>query len=71
MVLNKIPYGAFEIYFMGIRLFSKRLSKTWPDVEEFVTYFKKVFEAYKNGEDIIKYEYRPFMLTAFKKINRP
>lgn len=28
---NYIPIGAMEVYFMGVRLFSKKLCNKWPN----------------------------------------
>ncbi len=57
MILSKIPFGAFEIYFMGVRLFSKNLSKNWPNVDDFVEKFNRILRDYNDGGNIQKYEF--------------
>ena len=55
-MIEKIPLelGAFEVYFMGIRLFSKLKSGKWPNIDMVAEKCKQVYEAYNvnSGNDL-------------------
>ena len=53
----KTPRGAFEIYFMGIRLYSKLLTNQWPSSSAIANKCKRIYEDYVNGQDISHYEF--------------
>ena len=48
--------GAFECYFMGVRLYSKLQSNIWPSVKMLSQKCKECYEAYTKGEDIQDFE---------------
>ena len=56
-VLSVIPVGAFEVYFMGVKLYSKIESKKWPDVPKLIEKCKFVYIEFISGKDISEYEF--------------
>ena len=50
------PLGACEVYFMGVRLFSKLQSNVWPSANLLKDKCLAVYEAYMRDEDISEYE---------------
>ena len=48
--------GAFECYFMGVRLYSKLQSNIWPSVKLLVSKCKEVYDSYTTGGDIEEFE---------------
>ena len=45
-----------EVFFMGVRLYSKLQSNTWPNVTMFAQKAKAAYDAYVGGEDIEEFE---------------
>ena len=52
------PRGAFEVYFMGVRLYSKLLTHQWPNRTLLASKGARIYEDYVNGEDIAGYEFQ-------------
>jgi hypothetical protein len=48
--------GAFEIYFMGVRIYSKKQSNIWPSIPMVVEKCIKAHADFVSGEDISVYE---------------
>lgn len=48
--------GAFEVYFMGVRLYSKIQSNKWPNTKLLGQKCKRAYDAYIAGEDIEEFE---------------
>ena len=53
----KTPRGAFEVYFMGVRLYSKLLTNQWPNSSALAAKCARVYADYVNDEDISGYEF--------------
>ena len=54
--LGNFLMGAFEIYFMGVRIYSKKQSNIWPSVPMVVEKCIKAHSDFMSGEDISIYE---------------
>ena len=48
--------GAFEVYFMGVRIYSKKQSNIWPNIPMVVEKCLNAHNDFIKGEDISKYE---------------
>lgn len=47
-----LEIGAFEVYFMGIKLFSKLTCGQWPSIIKLATKCQKAYESYLKDEVI-------------------
>ena len=54
--MDKIEIGGLEVYFMGVRIFSKKLSGVWPHYRLLAEKCKNAFNDYIAGNDISIYE---------------
>jgi len=54
--MENMEFGGLEIYFMGVRLFSKKLSGVWPHYRLLVEKCRNAFNDYADGKDISIYE---------------
>lgn len=54
--LRRMPIGALEVYFMGVRLFSKVQSGVWPNAARVAERCLGAFNDYENQQDISDYE---------------
>ncbi len=54
--MDKIEIGGLEVYFMGVRLFSKKLSGVWPHIRLLKEKCKNAYDDYIAGNDISIYE---------------
>ena len=52
--------GAFEVYFMGVRLFSKIQSGVWPNPVRVAERAAQAYKAYYAGKDIDEFETQVF-----------
>lgn len=52
----ELELGAFEVYFMGIKLFSKLKSGLWPNMVLVATKCKLAYDAYVNDLQIEQFE---------------
>ena len=52
----ELELGAFEIYFMGVKLFSKLKSGVWPNTLLVASKCKMAYDSYVNEEQIDHYE---------------
>ena len=50
-------YGAFEVYFMGVSLFSKIESKIWPNVTALAEKCVNCYRAYVSNKEIDIFEH--------------
>ena len=41
----KIPIISFEVYFMGVQLYSKRKNRQWPNLERLAKHCKKAYDS--------------------------
>jgi hypothetical protein len=48
--------GAFEVYFMGVRLFSKIESKMWPNIPALAEKCVNCYKAYVSNKEIDNFE---------------
>ena len=48
--------GAFEVYFMGILIFSKKKCANWPNVVRVAAKCVKVYQSYTSGSDMGAFE---------------
>lgn len=46
------PMGAMDVYFMGVRLFSKKVSNVWPNKTLVAEKCARAYEAYTAGNNI-------------------
>ena len=49
---KEIAVGALEVYYKGIRIYSKILSRRWPNAGLVADKCKRLLEASNSGEDI-------------------
>jgi hypothetical protein len=49
---------AFEVYFMGIRVYSKILTRLWPNIPGLANKCVKIYNEHLEGKDISHYEYK-------------
>lgn len=56
-------HGALEVYFMGVRLFSKLQSKYWPNASMVAEKCVRAYQDFIDGKDITVYE----TLVGFKE----
>lgn len=54
--LRRVPIGAMEVYFMGVRLFSKVQSGVWPNATRVAERCLAAFNDYEANQDISEYE---------------
>ena len=47
-----IPVGAFEVYFMGVKLHSKLITMKWPNISMLTEKCKIVYQNFVDGIDI-------------------
>ena len=50
--VNGGPVGALEVYFKGVRVYSKIMSRRWPNAGMVADKCKRLLEANNQGEDI-------------------
>lgn len=53
----EIPVGALEVYFKGIRIYSKVMSRRWPNATLVADKCRRVLEAHRNGEELHDFEH--------------
>ena len=61
--IRTINRGAMEVYFMGVRLFSKIQSKYWPNPNMVADKCVQAYQDFVDGKDITVYE----TLVGFKE----
>ena len=54
---NDIAVGALEVYYKGIRVYSKIMSRRWPNAGMVADKCKRLLEANQKGEDIFSFEH--------------
>jgi hypothetical protein len=52
-----IAVGAMEVYFKGIRVYSKILCNRWPNAGLVASKCKRLLDANNNGDDIMSFEH--------------
>jgi hypothetical protein len=57
--VQSIAVGAFEVYFKGVRVYSKIASLRWPNTPMVADKCKRLLDAHNNGEDISEFEHIP------------
>jgi hypothetical protein len=58
-VVQGIAVGALEVYFKGIRVYSKIASRRWPNAAMVADKCKRLLDASNQGEDIMEFEHVP------------
>ena len=53
---SELRMGAFEVYFMGIQLFSKIKTSQWPNIEYLAKKCRSIYDDYMSGAPIYRYE---------------
>lgn len=53
------PSGAFEVYFMNTKIYSKLSSHEWPNTSLLAKKCANIYKDFKKGKDISEYEYGP------------
>ena len=62
----------FEVYFMGVKLYSKIESKQWPHITALTNKIEKAFNAYIANKDITEFSFKKQSgMTGFLHSNRP
>lgn len=44
-----VPFGCFEVYFMGLKMHSKLMTSKWPNIPALVRNAKKLYQDFMNG----------------------
>ena len=53
------PKGAFEVYFMGVLIYSKLMTKKWPRISDLANKCGRMYRDYQQGLSILEYEITP------------
>ena len=54
--MDNMAYGGLEVYFQGVRLFSKIQSGMWPHIGLLAQKCQRAYNDYMAGKDITMYE---------------
>ena len=80
--MRLIPPNAFELYFMGSKLYSKIIAKQLPNISQLVQKAIQAYQDFVNGKRIIRFNFdqassyidneydSPLRLPSLKKMKR-